>query len=190
MRGGTREERGTVVATRLRGGLTLKTVFSGDHLLVRERDGWQFVERKKGKTAVAVIAETDDGKVILTEQLRKPLNARVIDWPAGLVGDEGTNDPAATAKKELEEETGYTCSSVELLARGPSSPGITSEIVSFYRATGVTKRGEGGGVGGEDITVHTIPRGELVSWLKKREEDGLLLDLKLWGGLYFISSRG
>jgi ADP-ribose pyrophosphatase len=168
----------------------LKTVFEGDHLLVKERDGWQFVERKKGKTAVAVIAQTDDGRVILTEQFRKPLNARVIDWPAGLVGDEGTNDPAESAKKELEEETGYRCDSVELLARGPSSAGITSEVVSFYRASGVRKLGEGGGVGGEEITVHTVARDELVDWLQARERDGMLLDLKVWGGLYFISSRG
>src|SRR5687767_5718343 len=127
-----------------------KTVFEGDHVLVIERDHWQYVERKKGKEAVAVIAETDDGKVILTEQFRRPVNARVIDWPAGLVGDENPDtDAAETAKKELEEETGYVCESVERLAKGPSSPGITSEQVSLYRARGVRKKGEGGGVGGE-----------------------------------------
>ncbi len=168
----------------------MKTVFEGDHLLVKEVDNWQFVERKKGKSAVVVLAETDDGKVILTEQFRKPLQKRVIDYPAGLVGDEeGTSDPAKTARKELEEETGFTCESVELLATGPTSPGITSETVSFYRARGVTKKGEGGGVGGEDITVHTIAREKLPDWLKQREREGLLLDLKLWGGLYFLSRR-
>ena len=81
----------------------MKTVFEGDHLLVKEVDDWQFVERKKGKSAVVVIAETDEGKVILTEQFRKPLQKRVIDYPAGLVGDEeGKGDPARSAKKELE----------------------------------------------------------------------------------------
>src|SRR5215213_202744 len=101
----------------------MKTVFTGDHVLVIERDHWQYVERKKGKEAVAVIAETEDGKVILAEQFRRPVNARVIDWPAGLVGDEDPSaDAAGTAKKELEEETGYVCESVERLAKGPSSP--------------------------------------------------------------------
>lgn len=162
----------------------MKTVFEGDHLYVIERDRWQYVERKKAKEAVAVIAETDDGKVILTEQFRRPVNARVIDWPAGLIGDEEPDiDAAETAMKELEEETGYVCESVERLARGPSSPGITSEIVSLYRARGVTKKGEGGGVGGEDITVHAIPRGELRRWLNEQET---LIDLKVWGGLYFL----
>ena len=166
----------------------MKTVFEGKHLLVKENDDWQFVERKKGKSAVAVVAETPDGEVILTEQFRRPLDARVIDYPAGLVGDEeGTSDPAKTAKKELEEETGYTCESVELLADGPSSPGITSETVRFYRARGVTKKGDGGGVGGEEITVHLVPRQELAGWLKQKEREGILVDLKLWGGLYFLT---
>jgi ADP-ribose diphosphatase len=168
----------------------MKLVFEGDRLLVFERDRGQYVERKKGKSAVAVIAETDDGKVILTEQHRKPVNARVIDWPAGLVGDEDPSViPADTARKELEEETGYVCDSVELLASGPTSPGITSERVSLYRARGVKRKGDGGGVDGEDITVHTIPRGEVVSWLRKKSEEGVLIDLKLWSGLYFLSSK-
>jgi len=164
----------------------MKTVFEGDHVLVIERDHWQYVERKKGKEAVAVIAETDDGKVILTEQFRRPVNARVIDWPAGLVGDDDPSmDAAGTAKKELEEETGYVCDSVERLMKGPTSPGITSEMVTLYRARGVRRKGEGGGVGGEDITVHAIPRGELLRWLNEQET---LIDLKVWAGLYFLSS--
>jgi ADP-ribose pyrophosphatase len=158
----------------------MKTIFEGDHLLVKERDDWQYVERKSATEAVAVLAETEDGAIVLTEQERKPLHRRVLDFPAGLVGDEeGTSDPQRTARKELEEETGYTCDSVELLARGPSSPGITSEVVSLYRAAGVRKRGEGGGVGGEDITVHVIPRAELRDWLRRKEREGVLIDLKL-----------
>ena len=165
-----------------------KRIFEGEKLLVLENDGWQYAERRKGKEAVAVLAVTDDGHVVLTEQFRKPLGARVIDYPAGLVGDEDSKGPEATAKKELEEEAGYRCSSVEFLARGPSSPGITSEIVSFYRARGLQKQGAGGGVGGEDIKVHLVPLDELDGWLREREREGLLLDLKLWGGLYYLET--
>ena len=158
----------------------MKTVFEGKHLLVVERDDWQYVERKKGKEAVAVIAETDDGEIILTEQFRRPVNARVLDFAAGLVGDEeGSSDPAATAKKELEEETGYTCESLDLLTRGPTSAGITSEIVSLYRARGVRKKGAGGGVGGESITVHVVPRAELPRFIEEKERAGVLVDVKL-----------
>lgn len=164
-----------------------KTVFRGKHLIVRERDDWQFVERPKAKEAVAVIATTAGGELILTEQFRKPVNARVIDWPAGLVGDDGTTDPEATARKELKEETGYTCKRVELVASGPTSPGITSETVSLYRALNAKKTGKGGGVGGEKIKVHTVPPDEIEEWLKERESDGVLIDMKVWAGLYYFS---
>jgi ADP-ribose pyrophosphatase len=159
----------------------MKTIFEGDHLLVKENDGWQYAERKSATEAVAVVAVTDRGEIILTEQHRKPVARRVIDFAAGLVGDEkgGPSDPAKTAKKELEEETGYTCDSVELLFRGPSSPGITSEIVSLYRAAGVRKQGEGGGVAGENIKVHKVPLDELQDWLRKKESEGMLIDVKV-----------
>jgi ADP-ribose pyrophosphatase len=164
-----------------------KKVAEGKRLVLLENEGWEYAERKKGQEAVAVIAVAD-GRAILTEQLRRPVGKSVIDWPAGLVGDEDPQaGPEETAKKELEEETGYTCESVELLARGPTSPGITSEIVSFYRARGVRPVGEGGGVGGESIRVHAIPVFDLPTWLAQQEKEGKLVDVKIWGGLYFLA---
>lgn len=167
----------------------MQKIYEGKHIFVFDQNGWEFVERKKAKEAVAVIAVTDDGELIFTEQTRKPVGHRVIDWPAGLVGDEGSDDAAQTAKKELEEETGFTCEGVERLAAGPTSPGITSEIVTFYRATGVRREGSGGGVSGEDITVHVVRRSDVPRWLEQRERDGVLVDLKIWGGLYFVQRR-
>ncbi len=166
----------------------MKQIAEGKRVVILEQDGWEYVERKKGKEAVAVIAVTEDGRLVLTEQMRRPVGAMVIDFPAGLVGDEdGSSDPAETARKELEEETGYVCERVELLARGPTSPGITSEIVSLYRAVGVRRKGVGGGVGGESITVHAIPLGDVQTWLAKQEKSGTLVDMKIWAGLHFIS---
>ena len=164
-----------------------KTVFEGEHILVLERNGWQFVERKKGKSAVAVIAMTENHELVLTEQYRRPVDRRVIDWPAGLVGDEdGHSDAAETARRELEEETGYTCERIELLTDGPTSPGITSETVSLYRASGVRKTGKGGGVGGEDIQVHLVRVQEVEQWLHRKALEGVWVDLKVWCGLHFV----
>jgi ADP-ribose pyrophosphatase len=165
----------------------MKRLAEGKRVALLERDGWEFAERKKGKEAVAVVAETADGRLILTEQPRKPVNAAVIDLPAGLVGDDGGSNPEETARRELEEETGYACGAVELLARGPSSPGITSEIISLYRARDLRQVGEGGGVGEETIRVHTIPTAGIRGWLQEQERVGKLIDLKVWSALFFLT---
>ena len=156
-------------------------IFEGKHVFVFERKGWEFVERKKAKEAVAILAVTDDDKLVLTEQYRAPVDARVIDLPAGLIEEYGAEE---TARRELEEETGFTCHSVRHLAASPTSPGITSEVVRFYRAEGVRRVGKGGGVGSEKIEVHTVPVAELRKWLASRKE---LVDVKIWAGLYFAS---
>jgi ADP-ribose pyrophosphatase len=152
-----------------------KVLHETERLLLLERDGWEWVERKKGKAAVAVMALTTNGEIILTEQARKPVDARVIDLPAGLIGDEDQNEDATTtAKRELEEEAG-------------SSPGITSEKIVLVRAHGVSRRGAGGGVGGEKIAVHLVPLAEAGEWLREREREGILVDMKVWAGLYFVA---
>jgi len=166
----------------------MQQIFEGKHVLVFEHDGWEFVERKKGKSAVVILAITDDERVVLVEQRRRPVNARVIDFPAGLVGDDDDKeDPGDTAKRELEEETGYVCASVERLAAGPTSPGITSETVAFYRARGLMQRGAGGGVDGEEITVHRVPRSDIDEWLKRKGNEGILIDVKVWAGLWWLA---
>jgi len=165
----------------------MKTVWEGKHIVVRERDGWEYVERKAATEAVVVMGKTDDGKVVFVEQERKPVASRVIEFPAGLVGDEDDAGPDATARKELEEETGFTCSDVERMAGGPSSAGITSEIIHYFRATGLRRTGDGGGVGSEKITVHLVPEGDVVDWLRGKEREGLLIDAKLWSGLFWLT---
>jgi len=155
----------------------MKTVFEGKHVAVRERDGWEFVERKNATEAVAVIAITDAGEVVLTEQYRRPVDARVIDLVAGLL--DSSKDVETIARQELEEEAGFACDTVERIASGPTSPGITSEIVHLVRARGLRRIGQGGGVGGEKIIVHLAPRDELAAFLQRKEAEGILVDLKV-----------
>ena len=159
-----------------------KTIFEGKHVLVRERDGWEFVERKKGKSAAVIVARTAEGKIVLIEQYRKPVDARVIDFAAGLVGDDGDEDAKTTARRELEEETGYRCATLARLASGLTSPGITSETVTFFLAGGLERAGDGEA----EITVYEIAQEKVVEWLRGREAEGVLVDAKVWAGLYLL----
>jgi ADP-ribose pyrophosphatase len=107
--------------------------------------------------------------------------------PAGLVGDEREGEAVAiAAARELEEETGYRCERLEFVHRGPSSSGMSTEMIEFVRAWGLRKVGPGGGDATEDITVHEVPRSEAGQWLFDRAAEGYSVDPKLFAGLWFI----
>jgi ADP-ribose pyrophosphatase len=88
--------------------------------------------------AVAVLAVTDDNKIIMVEQYRKALERTIVEIPAGKL--EKDEEPALCARRELEEETGYECDSLELLISFYTSPGFADEIVHLFIAKGLTKK--------------------------------------------------
>ena len=82
--------------------------------------------------AVAVIAVTDEGKLVLVEQYRKALERSIVEIPAGKL--EPGEEPAMTARRELEEETGYGAHSLTYLQTFATSPGFADEIIHLYVA--------------------------------------------------------
>lgn len=166
----------------------MKELHAGRHLRLVTRNGWEFVERPGIHGIVVLVAVTPAGSLLLVEQRREPVDANVLELPAGLAGDEGSSpgEPlSAAARRELVEETGWDASEMERLAEGPPSAGVTSEIVTFFRARGLVRVGAGGGVDGEAITVHEIPLREAEAFLERRARDGVLVDPKVWAGLFF-----
>ncbi len=92
---------------------------------------------------------------------------------------------AEAARRELLEETGYAAGEMEMVAEGAASAGITDEIITIFRARGVTKTGKGGGDGSEEIEVHEVPVAEVAEWIERRKKQGREVDLKVYVGLYF-----
>ncbi len=80
--------------------------------------------------AVAVIAITPEDKIVMVEQFRKPLGRTIVEIPAGKL--EKGEEPEVTAKRELEEETGYTCSDLRPLISFYTSPGFADELVHLF----------------------------------------------------------
>ncbi len=84
------------------------------------------------------------------------------------------------------EETGYIAGRIEVVTTGPACSGITSERVTLFRALDLRRVGAGGGVAHEDITVHEVPLAEIVPWLEAKAKTAVLVDPKVYAGLFFI----
>ena len=113
-----------------------KILAQGRHLRFVSRDGWEFAERPHVTGIVVIVAVTPEDKLILVEQYRPPVGRRVLELPAGLAGDiDGAEDEdlSEAARRELLEETGYQAKSFVRLCEGPSSAGICSEVLTFFR---------------------------------------------------------
>ena len=168
---------------------TQTILHSGKFLALIKEGHWEYVDRLNGSGAAIILAETADQKILLVEQYRIPVHARTIELPAGIIGDEPSSSnesQADAARRELLEETGYAADSFVPLMMGPSCSGLTSERVTLFRASGLRRVGEGGGVANEKITIHEIPTDEVVRWLEAKARTGILIDPKVYAGLFFL----
>ena len=81
---------------------------------------------------VAIVAIDADNNVLLVNQFRKPIEKELLEIPAG--GIEPGEDPVATVRRELQEETGYLPRKVERLGGFYSAPGYCTEYLYLYLA--------------------------------------------------------
>jgi ADP-ribose pyrophosphatase len=169
----------------------IQTILHAGKFLTLIQDGrWEYVDRSNATGAAIILAVTEEQKLLLVEQFRIPVHARTIELPAGIIGDEPGHpkeSDAEAAKRELLEETGYAAAHMKPLTTGPSGAGLTSELVTLFHASGLRRAGKGGGVAHEDIILHEVPLTEVVAWLEVKARTGVLIDPKIYAGLFFIT---
>ena len=85
--------------------------------------------------AVAIVA-VDGDEVVLLRQYRTPVEGELFEIPAG-TRDVGGEDPAGTARRELAEEAGLACDSLEEIGTFFNSPGFCDELSHLFLATGL-----------------------------------------------------
>ena len=133
--------------------------------------------------AVMIIAQLEDGRLVLERQYRYPMQAVMIEFPAGKL-DVGEAS-LACAQRELQEETGYT-------ARQWAKAGVLHPVISystefidiwFARELKLSERQLDKG---EFLDVFTATPVELIEWCGR----GLITDSKtLTGALWLQNVR-
>jgi len=162
-------------------------LFEGRHLRVMQAGTWEYVQRPNISGIVVIVPVTDDNEAVLVEQYRPAVEANVIEWPAGLAGDVDPGEALMdAAQRELVEETGYSALTMVHVIDGPPSAGLSDEFVDFFTAHGLVKKNAGGGDESEEITVHNVPVNELAGWLREQRKRGVLIDPKVYTGLYLL----
>ncbi len=147
------------------------------------------LERGDG-VAVVLHAPTDDA-VLLVEQFRYPAhehgNGWLLELPAGIV--EPGEDPEATMRREIVEETGYRAQTIAQVATFFLSPGGASERIFLYYATfdPAERQGNGGGVlaEGEDLRLHSVTLDTALGMITT----GAITDAKTIIGLQWLALR-
>ncbi len=165
-------------------------LYEGKYKTLLIKNGWEYTRRNNCKGIVAVLAVTAENNLVFVEQYRVPVGSKVIEFPAGLVDDYKDRPEESfqkAAARELEEETGYRAEEMIYLAEGPAACGTSTEIIHLYQATHIKKVGPGGGDASECIKVHEIPLAGVDGWLKNMQEEGFLIDPKIFAGLYFLN---
>ncbi len=129
--------------------------------------------------AVVILPVLDDGKLLLEQQFRYPLNQIFLEFPAGKI-DQGEH-PLETAKRELMEETGYTASDWQFVCTVHNAVGYSDEALYIYLAQGL-KPGETEPDAEEFIETFSVTLPELLTWIK----NGQITDAKTIIGAFWL----
>lgn len=120
--------------------------------------------------AVVVLAVDDDERALVLHQYRHPTSMRFVELPAGLLDKPG-EDPELAARRELQEEALLLAETWTHLLTTYPSPGLSSERIDIYLATGLSAAPDRGG----DFEPHHEEADMTVSWVQVSELlDGFL----------------
>ncbi|MDH7489660.1 MAG: NUDIX hydrolase [Anaerolineae bacterium] len=134
----------------------------------------------EARGAVGIVALDDEGGVILVRQYRRPAGRELWEIPAGTL--EPGEDPAACARRELAEETGFTAQDVLPLAGFYTSPGFCDEWMHLFLARGLSA-GPQAQEDDEAIRVARVPLADALAMIRSGE----ICDAKTVAGLLLVA---
>lgn len=129
--------------------------------------------------AVVILPLFDDGSVLLERQFRYPLHDVFIEFPAGKI-DPG-EDPLVCAKRELQEETGYTATDWRFVCTIHNAIAYSDEHLDIFIARGLAA-GESKLDDGEFLETFTATVPEMLEWVRA----GRITDVKTVIGAFWL----
>jgi ADP-ribose pyrophosphatase len=155
-----------------------RTAWQGKLLAVTlERWGDHEREIVEHPGAVTIVAVDRENRVALVRQLREATRKRLLELPAGTL--EPGEEPIATAKRELAEETGLTGGDWREVTRFWTAPGFCRELMTLFFAEGV-EPGAAAPEADEDLELVLWPVSEIGARLAEVEDAKSLAGLLLY----------
>lgn len=166
--------------------IATKEIYAGKIIKVRydeviipggKKSGREIVEHPGGVTIIAV---TDEEKILMVEQYRKPAEENLLELPAGKLEED--EEPIICAERELIEETGYQAGKIGHLFSFYTTPGFSNEVLHLYFATNLE---EVGVAPDEDeiIKIHYLEKEDILPFVNS----GKIKDSKtIIGLLYYL----
>jgi len=117
---------------------------------------------------ISVIPLTDEGNVVMVRQFRHGVNEVLLEIPGGLMDKEDPS-PEIAARRELQEETGYTSEQVALIGSLYPQPAVQSNRYHIFLAENAVKSGETHFDVGEDIETVLVPLKKIPGMIQSGE---------------------
>lgn len=131
-----------------------------------------------------VVPITDDGKLVLVKQFRYPLKEDLIEFPAGKL--DINEDPLICARRELEEETGYSSDKISYLGKIYTAPGYCTELLNIFVAENLKSGNHNREEGEKEMQILELSLSEIIELIKEEQ----IVDSKTISALFFLKLKG
>ncbi|HEY1020572.1 MAG TPA: NUDIX hydrolase [Sediminibacterium sp.] len=114
-----------------------------------------------------VILVTKDERVILVRQYRYPIDQATYELPGGVI--EKNEDPKLAAKREMEEETGYTSDDIEFLMKLSPNPAVNNNTAYFFLVRNAVPTVSTNPDLFEDIDIVSFSKEEIIAFVQENQ---------------------